>query len=340
MSDLESSPQPAQPSMPPIRPTAPRPKHGALWWFGWFAGGGCLLLLVFILGAAIAFQAMRGSSVSLGGKVALIRISGTITSGESIDSLFGDAGAGSDTIIRYLDHARRDSSIKAVVLRIDSPGGSAAASEEIYNEIRRVRMVKPVYASMGDVAASGGYYVSAACDKIYADKATLTGSIGVIFESPNLAGLLKKLGVDFTVIKSGKYKDIGSPSRAMTPEEKQMLQAMVNDIYNQFVDAVAQGRRMPREKVKSLANGAVFTGNQALEIGLIDQIGGLRDAIRDAGRAGGIKGEVKVQRYGRYGGLLGLLSGDEISSASGFDLLVDRVARRLAESGRLNEGLR
>lgn len=342
MNDIgNSSPSNQASSMPPIQPgNNLQRRHGALWWIGWLVGGGCLLLFVFIIGMAIFVGAMRGSSVSLGGRVALIRISGTITSGESVGSLFGDSIVGSDTIIRYLDHARRDSSIKAVVLRIDSPGGSAAASEEIYNEIRRVRLSKPVYASMGDVAASGGYYISAACDRIYADKATLTGSIGVIFETPNLAGLMKKLGVDFTVIKSGKYKDIGSPSRAMTPEEKQMLQAMVNDIYNQFVDAVAQGRRMPREKVVSLANGAVFTGSQAVKLGLVDQIGGLRDAVRDAGKAGGIKGEVKVQRYGRYGGLLGMLGGDDISGASSFDLLVEKVARRLAAGDRLGEGLR
>jgi protease-4 len=277
------------------------------------------------------------------GEIALIPVSGVITTGTGSGGLFGEDGAGSEVIIDRLERARKDDDIQAVVLRIDSPGGSPAASEEIYREIKRVRSIKPVYASMGDVAASGGYYVASACNRIYADNSTITGSIGVIFESTNLSGLFKKLGVNVEVVKSGKYKDIGSPNRPMTPEEKKLIQSMINDTFDQFIDAVSEGRKMPRAKVKSLATGAVFTGRQAKGLGLIDDIGGLRETVVAAARAVGITEEPSIAKYGGGGGLLGITgenAGLRQATERQYDLIADRLFRRLTAPDNSLEGMR
>jgi protease-4 len=246
-------------------------------------------------------------------------------------------------LVEQLEKARKDSSVKAIVLRINSPGGSAAASEEIYNEILRVRERKPVYASMGDVAASGGYYIAAACNRVYANSATATGSIGVIMESPNLSGLFKKLGVDMQVVKSGKYKDMGNPARPLTSEERQLIQGMIDNTYEQFVTAVSNGRRMPIGKVKSLATGRVYTGQQAKNLGLVDDIGGLRETILAAGKSGGISGEPKVAKYGRQGGLAGLFENKSAArqlTMRDYDVVADMVIRRLTGQGGNLEGIR
>lgn len=179
---------------------------------------------------------------------------------------------------------------------------------------------------MGDVAASGGYYIAAACDKIYADAATLTGSIGVIFETADMSTLFKKIGYSPEVVKSGKFKDIGSPNRPMTPEERQLLQGMINDIYLRFVKSVSEGRKIPFDEVKKIADGRIFTGQQAQKLNLVDKIGGLRDATRAAGRAGGIEGEPRVRESRRSG-----LFGAAFEDGSASDQLADAAARRMVD---------
>ncbi len=188
--------------------------------------------------------------------------------------------------------------VKAIVLDINSPGGSVGAVQELHSQILRVRKEKkiPIVALFEDVAASGGYYIAAACDKIVAHPGTLTGSIGVIFSVSNLEGLFSKIGYKAEPIKSGKHKDIGSPARAMTPEERALLQALIDDAYGQFVSAIVTGRAMPEEKVRPLADGRIFSGNQALAAGLVDELGDSQNALELAGRLGGIKGKPKVRR--------------------------------------------
>lgn len=187
-------------------------------------------------------------------------------------------------------------SVKAIVLRIDSPGGGVVPSQEIHEAIKRVRSKnsKTIVASMGTVAASGGYYIAAATDRIMANPGTLTGSIGVIMELANLEGLLKKIGVASVVVKSGRYKDIGSPFRKMAEEDRRILQTVMDDVHRQFIEAVAEGRALGVEDVLSLADGRIFTGRQAREAKLVDELGDLDDAIKLAAELAGIEGEPKV----------------------------------------------
>ncbi|MDH7601603.1 MAG: signal peptide peptidase SppA [Armatimonadota bacterium] len=275
---------------------------------------GCLpWIVLFAMFAAAIIGAAAG--LGRGPHVALIRVSGTITTGRSSGALFGDTVAGSEDIVAQLEKARKNRYAKGILLRINSPGGSAAGSQEIYEEIVRVRRSgKPVYCSMGSVAASGGYYVASACDRIFADGGTITGSIGVIFETADLSGLFKKIGLNPQVVKSGKFKDIGSPNRPMTPEERKLLTEMLMGIYEQFVKAVAAGRRLPLQEVRKVADGRLFTGEQALKVKLVDKLGGLQEAIAELGRAVGLKEEPDVVEYGRRG-LFGSLIGDDSASA-------------------------
>jgi protease-4 len=193
----------------------------------------------------------------------------------------------------YLD----SSSVKALVVRINSPGGSVASSQEMFEELKRVKdKGKKVVISMGSVAASGAYYISCAADEIYANPGTITGSIGVIAEFPNVEGLMDKIGVRFETIKTGKFKDSGSMFRPMTAEEQQLIQEMLMDVYEQFVEAVAESRRMPIDEVRKYADGRVFSGRQALEYGFVDALGTQSDAVRRAGALAGIKGEPNVIR--------------------------------------------
>ncbi|WP_447970515.1 signal peptide peptidase SppA [Nitrospira sp. M1] len=186
--------------------------------------------------------------------------------------------------------------VKAIVVRIDSPGGGVAPSQEIYNAVKRVKSEynKTVVASMGTVAASGGYYIAVASDRVLANPGTLTGSIGVIMQMANFEELLKKVGVQNFVIKSGRYKDIGSPFRPMEDEDRQLLQSVMDDVHRQFIEAVAEGRSLDVADVEVLADGRVFTGQQAKDSLLIDELGDLTDAIALAGRLGGIEGEPRV----------------------------------------------
>lgn len=288
----------------PSQPAYPPPPRRKSWmWILPVSLGGCLLL--FILGAAFFGLLFKGMS-SFGGvsdygkHVAIIRVTGVITAGRSESGLFGGSVSGSEDVISQLERARKNRDVKAIVLRINSPGGSPAGSEEVYNEIMRVRRSgKIVYTSMADVAASGGYYIACASDRIYADSSTLTGSIGVIWDITDMSGLYKKIGFNPQVIKSGKFKDIGSSNRPLTPDEKALLQSIVMDTYGQFVNAVAEGRHMPVADVRKIADGRVFTGSQAMKVKLVDRLGGMHEAVRAAARAGGIKGEPKVVEYKR-----------------------------------------
>jgi protease IV len=215
-------------------------------------------------------------------RIALIRIEGVI-----LDS---------QTTIGELKRFSENPSVKAIVIRIDSPGGGVVPSQEIYNAVKQVRSKhsKAVIASMGSVAASGGYYIAAATDRIVANPGTLTGSIGVIMETANVEGLLQKIGVEGVVIKSGKYKDVGSPLRKMSADERGLLQGVMDDVHKQFIEAVAEGRSLELRAAQALADGRIFTGRQAKEAKLVDELGDLEDAIQLAAEVVGIEGEPKV----------------------------------------------
>lgn len=205
-----------------------------------------------------------------------------------IEGAIADARDALDTIRKFRD----DDRIRAIVVRIDSPGGAVGPSQEIYREIRKTTATKRVVASMGAVAASGGYYVACAADGIVANPGTITGSIGVIMGYTNFRELLDKIGLVPVVIKSGPYKDTGSPTREMRPDERELLQGIISDIREQFVTAIAEGRHMPHDQVDQAADGRIYTGEQAKARGLIDRLGNFEDALAWAGELAGIEGPV------------------------------------------------
>jgi len=259
------------------------------------------LLIVSVVIAAVV-GAGRGPverSLPGGGKVGIVHIHGIITSEGVGGGPFGGGTAGISGVLEAFRRAEEDPSIKAVVIRVDSPGGTAAASQEVAQAVARVKKAgKKVVTSMGDMAASGAYWIAADSDRIFANPATITGSIGVLIQTVELTGLYGKLGIDWETFKSGPHKDMGSASRPLTPEERAIFQAMVDDIYDQFVDRVARGRGMARDEVLTLADGRVFTGRQAKEAGLVDELGDLRDAVRYAGEIAGIEGKPEVVNLG------------------------------------------
>ncbi|HMZ56566.1 MAG TPA: signal peptide peptidase SppA [Nitrospira sp.] len=215
-------------------------------------------------------------------RVAIIRIEGVILDAQST--------------ISELKQYSENPLVKAIVLRIDSPGGGVVPSQEIHDAVKRVKNKsnKAVIASMGTVAASGGYYIAAATDRIIANPGTLTGSIGVIMEMANFEGLMKKVGVEGVVIKSGRFKDVGSPLRKMSDEERKLLQSVMDDVHHQFIQAVADGRALEVSDVEPLADGRIYTGRQAKEARLVDELGDLDDAIHIAADIAGMEGEPKV----------------------------------------------
>ncbi len=240
------------------------------------------LATIAVVGVSALSSLLLDSAWFGGERVAVVRIEGVI-----VDSR--DA-------IEELRKYRETPSVKAIVLRIDSPGGGVVASQEIYSEVLKTRAdgrVK-VVTSMGNLAASGGYYIAAATDKIVANPGTLTGSIGVIMELANVQGLLEKVGVQSVVIKSGTHKDLASPFRTMSAADRAILQTVLDDVHDQFIQAVAAGRAMKSEQVRDLADGRVFTGRQARTVKLVDELGDLQDAIKLAGKLGGIAGEPRV----------------------------------------------
>lgn len=233
------------------------------------------IIAVFFLTVWVLMSVLEGGGLPVGQKVAVVELEGIIVQ--------------ADSVVRELNEHRDNPSVRAVVVRVNSPGGVVAPTQEIYAAIQRVRKSgKPVVASLGSVAASGGYYVASAADRIYANPGTLTGSIGVIMQMANLEGLLKKVGVDYVVVKSGHYKDIGNFARAMTPEERRMLQTLLDDVYNQFVDAVAQGRKLDRATVEGFADGRIVSGQQAKQLKMVDALGGMDDAVEAAATLAGL----------------------------------------------------
>lgn len=232
--------------------------------------------LVYVLGSARDDK----TSFALNNKVGVVKVEGFI--GDTHD------------IIEQINQFAKDDNVKAIIIRIDSPGGGVAPSQEIYSAIVDVKKNKKVVASMGAVAASGGYMIACAADKIVANPGTVTGSISAIMHFANVEELLKKIGLKSSVVKSGKFKDIGSPVRDMTSEEKELLQELVDDIYDQFLDMVAQNRNIPKKNLENVADGRVFTGRQAHKLGLVDYLGDMGYAVTLAGEMSGIKGKPEV----------------------------------------------
>jgi protease IV len=234
------------------------------------------LITVWLLVTVLEDGALPGRA-----RVALVEVEGLILSG--------------DDVVRDLKDHADNPAVRAVVLRVNSPGGVVAPTQEIFAAVQRVRRAgKPVVASLGAVAASGGYYVATAADQIYANPGTLTGSIGVVMQLANVEGLLKKVGVDYVVVKAGAFKDIGNIARPMSPEERRVLQTLLDDVYGQFVGAVAEGRKLDRESVLRFADGRIYSGRQAQALRMVDELGGLEDAVDAAARLSGIPDKPKV----------------------------------------------
>jgi len=239
------------------------------------------LLVFFVLVIFIIGQYAAGPGVlAFGDKIAIVEIKGVI--GQS------------SGIIEEIHQYQEDEGVKAIILRIDSPGGGVGPSQEIHQEILRAKLKKKVVTSMGSVAASGGYYIACASDLIVANPGTITGSIGVLMEFTNIEELFKKIGIKGVVLKSGEHKDVGSPFREMTPEETRMMQEVIDNIHQQFIQAVIMGRKMDQAKVMEIADGRILSGEQAKQIGLVDQLGNLQDAIDITAKMVGIEGKPNI----------------------------------------------
>jgi protease-4 len=246
-------------------------------------GGSFLGLVLLFIGSMLLAGLLfsnRQKGFREGPGVGLVEVKGMITD--------------SKEPIRQLRHFMKKDSVKAVVLRIDSPGGVVGPSQEIYEEVRKLTTKKKVVVSMGSLAASGGYYIAAPASVIYANPGTITASIGVLIKFSNLEGLFGKLGVNSTTIKTGKYKDAGSPDRPLSAEDKAMFQSLIDNTHEQFVKAVAEGRKLPIEEVRKIADGRVLSGEQAKAAKLVDKLGNMQDAIDEAGRLAGITGEPEI----------------------------------------------
>jgi len=255
-----------------------------------------LVLVCFGFGLLLMSVDLESDGLDDGPQVGVVKINSVIR------------GATARKGIKALRQFRKDSDIAAIVVRVDSPGGMVGPSQELYREIEKTRKVKPVVASLGAVAASGGYYIAAACDRIVASPGTITGSIGVISQTVHVQQLLDLARVETHTFKSGKYKDTGSPTRSMREEEKTYMQGFINEVYKQFLRDVAKGRKMTQEKVKPVADGRILTGEQAKAKGLVDQLGNFSDALDLAGKLAKVKGEpVEVQIRSRSGFLSQLL---------------------------------
>ena len=276
-------------------------------WMLWSAVGVGGMLLLFALCVLAATALFGDREPMLGGDgVGIVEVKGVIVDG-------------SDTI-RQLRALKMDTRVKAVVLRVDSPGGVVGPSQEIAAQVKELTRVKKVVVSMGSVAASGGYYISAPATLIYANPGTITGSIGVLMKFSNIEGLLGKVGMKAFTIKTGKFKDVGSPVRSMLPEERAMLQGVIDSTHRQFVRAVAEGRKLPVPTVAALADGRIFSGEQALALKLVDRLGTMQDAVDEAGRLGGVKGEPELIRPPK-------------KRTPALDLLVEGAAEHLLSRG-------
>jgi protease IV len=291
------------PAMPPAPPPTTHSGHVWVWWLL-----GIIIVLMFIGGTWAGIAAIAGGSSGIvdGDTIAVIPLDGAISGS-------GDGGVVTPEAFRsLLRRAEDDDAVKAVVLRVNSPGGTVAASEEIATYVKKLS--KPVVVSVGDMDASGAYMISSQADKIVALPGSAVGSIGVIMEVPNAAGLLGKIGVQFKVLTAGKYKDAGSPYRALSSTETAMLQDQIDEVYGQFIDIVASGRHLPRSQVESMATGWAWTGTRAKTMGLVDQVGTYDDALKAAAKLGGIHGgqyHTDVYNESQLSGILSALLGIE-----------------------------
>ena len=274
------------------------------------AAGVFFIVMVFL---TLLIALLKGDRVK-GEKIAVIEIDGVISSSKEIN--------------KSLNYFNDRDDIKAIILRINSPGGAVGPSQEIYSEVLKIKERKTVIASMETVAASGGYYIAAAADSIVANPGTITGSIGVIIEFMNFEGFFSKVGLKGTVVKSGKFKDTGSPLRDMRVDEKRYMQAVIDDVHSQFVDAVSEGRKLKRADVVKIADGRIFTGNQAHKLGLVDSIGNLTDAVNIAKTEAGISGDHQLVYPKKKVSLLEALTGanpkeslEQISGKKDFNLM-------------------
>ncbi len=251
------------------------------WVLGIIFGGLFLCLFGFLLLLFMMVRSDGRTTLVAGDRVGVVEVTGPITD--------------SKKILKELDDFREQDNVKSVVVRIDSPGGSVGASQEIYDAIKQTRKTKKVVASMGSLAASGGFYIACAAEKVFANPGTLTGSIGVIFEIPNVQGTLKWAGIQMQTLTAGKMKDAGSPFRELTPDERVYFQGVLSDVHKQFIDAVAEGRGLSADEVKPYADGRVFTGRQAKEWKLVDSLGGFDAAVKEAAKLAGISGKPKLE---------------------------------------------
>jgi protease-4 len=264
--------------------------------------------ILFFIGRTIG----KPGRFTFGDKIAIVEIKGLITQ--------------SSEIIEEIRQHQEDEGVKAIILRIDSPGGGVCPAQEIHREILKAKSKKKVVTSMGSVAASGGYYIACASDLIIANPGTITGSIGVLMEFTNIEELFKKIGIKGVVLKGGEHKDIGSPFREMTPEERKILQEVIDNVHQQFIQAVAEGRKLDRAKVIQIADGRILTGEQAKQFGLIDQIGNLQDAIDIVAKMVGIEGKPNILYPKKRFSIWGLLVRETASailetlSEKGFEL--------------------
>nr|WP_263325420.1 signal peptide peptidase SppA [Neobacillus sp. Marseille-Q6967] len=242
-------------------------------------------------------------------KIAILDVEGTIQDTGSAESLLESPTYNHQAFMKKLEYIQDDDTVKGIILRVNSPGGGVVESAEIYDKLKEIQKEtkKPVYVSMGSMAASGGYYISAGAQKIFASEETLTGSLGVIMQGINYEGLADKYGVDFVTIKSGEFKDIMSPTRQMTEEERQILQKMIDNSYEGFVEVISEGRNMTKEQVKTIADGRIYDGRQALELNLIDGFGYLEDVIEQMKKDEKLAG-AEVVRYTDSLGIGTLLS--------------------------------
>jgi len=271
-------------------------KHPLIAFFVFF-----LILFCFFLIYLFRSVTSEGTvSLALGERVEIIEIEGVIVQ--------------SKEVVDQISKARKNDRVKGVIIRINSPGGGVAPSQEIYSELIKLRKEKKVVASLSSIAASGGYYIASATEKIISNPGTLTGSIGVIMDFSNVEGLFEKVGVKNYVVKSGKFKDIGSPVREMTTEEKGLLQSVIGNVHRQFVSAIVEGRGMDEADVIKVADGRIFSGEQALDYGLVDQLGTLQDSIDEVAEMAGIEGEPKVVYSEKKKGLIEYILGSSSTS--------------------------
>ena len=335
--------QAASPHQPPVTPPPAPPAYG------YYTpppvprrNRGCLIaaiVVIVLVGGGILTLVIAGLSssgdLSFGDKIGVISIAGVIHS-DTISSPLLGTESGANATIAEMRQAESDTSVKVVLLRINSPGGSASASQTMYKAVQRLQLKKPVVVTMGDAAASGGYYVASAAQTIVASPTTLTGSIGVIMPGINYSGLMSKYGVQDQAITTGPYKDSGSPQRPMRPDERALLKTMILDIYDQFVTDVATGRRMDVAAVRRLADGRVYTGRQAKKYGLVDELGDFYDAAKIAQQKVGMTGEPQF-KYFRKSSLLNTLlesrMGSQPSSGMIEQALLLQALRRQAMPG-------